>query len=72
MGIPVVTPWVKNLTRIHEDAGLIPSLAQWFKNPALLQAAMQVCRYGSDLALLWLWYKPGAAALIQPLAQELP
>ena len=25
-----------NLTRIPEDAGLIPVLAQWFKDPALL------------------------------------
>ena len=27
-------------------------------------------RYSSDLALLWLWYRPAATALIQPLAQE--
>ena len=26
------------------------------------------CRRGSDLALLWLWYRLAAAVLIQPLA----
>ena len=29
------------------------------------------CRRGLDLALLWLWYKPEALALIRPLAWEL-
>ena len=47
---------VKNLTYIHEDVGLIRGLNQWVK----------------DLAWLWLWCRPAAAAPIQPLAWEPP
>jgi len=39
------------------------------KDPALSQAAVWV---GIDLALLWLWCRLAAIALIQPLAWELP
>ena len=30
------------------------------------------CRHGSDLTCLWLWCRPMATALIQPLAWEPP
>ena len=36
IGVLVVAEWVKNLTSIHEDVDLIPSLAQWLKDLVLL------------------------------------
>ena len=48
--------WLANLTGKHRDAGLIPGLTQWVE----------------DLALLCLWQRLAATALIRPLAWELP
>ena len=45
-----------NPTRNHDVVSLIPGLAQWVKDPALL----------------WLWCRPAAVAPIRPLAWEAP
>ena len=49
-GVPVVAQQVKSPASIHEDAGSMPGLTQRVK----------------DLALLWLWCRPAAVALIRP------
>ena len=36
LGVPVVAQWVKNPPSSNKVAGLIPGLAQWIKDLALL------------------------------------
>ena len=44
-----------------------PDLDQWVKDPVFCGVGHG---HGSDL--LWLWHRPVAAALIRPLAWEVP
>jgi len=61
--------WLTNPSENHEVAGSIPGLSQWVKD----LVSCGVChRRGSDPALLWLWRRPAATALIRPLACEPP
>ena len=65
---------IKNLTSIHEDAGSVPGLPPWVKNLACakLWSRSQMWLGSGSGQWLWLWCRPAAAALIGPLAWELP
>ena len=72
-GVPVVAQWLTNPTRNHEVAGSVPALAQWVNERSGVAVSCGVgCRRGSDPALLWLWRRPVATALIRLLAWEPP
>ena len=61
-----------NPTRNHEVVGLTPGLAQWVQDLGVAGDCGIGRRHGLDLALLWLWCRPAAVALNQPLAWEPP
>ena len=63
-GVLVVAQQVKNLTSIHEDAELMPGLAQWVKGSHIAVSCGIGHRRGSDLALLGLWQRPATVAPI--------
>ena len=40
LGVPIVNQWLRTLPSVWENAGWIPGLAPWIKDPALLQVAV--------------------------------
>ena len=52
--------------------GLIPGLAQWVRNLAFAVHCGVGHRQCLDPTLLWLWHGLAVAALIHPLAWEVP
>ena len=53
--------WVKNLTGVHEDVGLIPGLSQLVKDPVLLQTVAKV----ADKARIWCYCGCGVGLQLQ-------
>ena len=68
-GVPVVAQWLTHLTRNHElrvrSLALLSGLRLWCCHELWYRS-----QRGSDLALLWLWHRLAATALIRPLAKE--
>ena len=58
--------WLTNPTSIHEDMGLIPGLTQVGQGSGVAMSYGVGGRFGLDLALLWLWHRPAATALMTP------
>ena len=70
LGVPSMAQQLTSQTRIYVGVGSSPALTQWVKDPELQWAVDNRC--SSYPALLWLWRRQVAAALIQPVAWELP
>ena len=71
-GISVVAQWVKNLTQCLWGYRSDPWPCSVGRGSNTAASCGRGCRCGSYLALLWLWHRLAAAALIQPLDWELP
>ena len=70
LGVSNMVQWLKSPTRIHEDMSLNVAYLSGLKSGSAMNCDLGY-RHGSDVVLMWLWHRPTAIALIQPLAWEL-
>ena len=71
MGVPIMVQWkrIRLVTMRLQVRSLASLSGLWIRHCLGLWCS---CRCGLDPVLLWLWCRPAAVVLVEPLAWESP